>query len=179
MKIYFVTHATTLDNEREIASGHLDAQLSPAGRTQAVALAHALRHLRFDIVCCSPLSRARETAALAFNGRHPVVVDERLSEVNYGVYNGAPIAQVDRVRAAHLATAFPGGESYEQRVALVRSFLEDFTRLHPGRTPLFVGHRATLYALQTMSAGSRLAEVVEKPFEWRSYWEFELDVRQP
>ena len=149
------------------------------GRAQAATLAHILRHLRFDVVCCSPLGRSREAAALAFNGRHPVLVDERLSEVNYGVYSGAPIAQIDRLRAAHVATPFPDGESYEQRVALVRSLLADLAHLRPCRTPLLIGHRATLYALQTMSGGSRLAEVIEKPFEWRSYWEFEVDVRRP
>ncbi len=82
MRICFATHATTYDNERGIASGHQD-ELSPAGRAQAAALADALRQLHFDIVVCSPLSRARETAEIAFNGRY---------------HGGAPVRLVDHLR---------------------------------------------------------------------------------
>ncbi|HEV2438540.1 MAG TPA: histidine phosphatase family protein [bacterium] len=181
MKIYFVTHATTSDNEQGIASGHRDAQLSSAGRARAAALAETLRHLPFDVVCCSPLSRSRETATIAFNGRSPILVDGRLSEVDYGRYNGAPTRQVDGLRASHIVVPFPSGESYERRVALVRAFLDEFGRGHPDRTPLIIGHRATLYALQTLSGHGALREVVAEPFEWQPYWEFDISVdpKQP
>ena len=39
-----------------------------------------------------------------------------------------------------------------------------------------IGHRATLYALQTLSGRATLTEAVAEPFEWRPYWEFEIDV---
>lgn len=176
MKIYFATHSTTWDNEQGIATGHRDAQLSPAGRALAAALSDTLRHLRFDVVCCSPLSRARDTAAIAFGRRYPIQVDSRLNEVDYGTYSGAPVQQIDRLRASHVAVPFPDGESYEQRVALLRTFLEDFAHEHPGRTPLLIGHRATLYALRVLSGRGTLGEVVAEAFEWEPYWEFDIDV---
>jgi broad specificity phosphatase PhoE len=174
VRIYFATHSTTCDNERGIASGHHDAQLSPAGRVQATALADSLRHLQFDLVFCSPLSRARETATIAFGGRYPIQIDARLGEVDYGTYNGAPSGLVDQIRQMHVTIPFPAGESYEQRLAQMQAFLDDFAREHTGRTPLLIGHRATLYCLQVLSNRKTFEAVMSEPFEWRPYWEFQI-----
>lgn len=43
VRMYFVTHATSYDNERGIASGHRDVELSPVGRAQARALPDVLK----------------------------------------------------------------------------------------------------------------------------------------
>ena len=62
-----------------------------------------------------------------------IQVDSRLAEVDYGTYSAAPVQQVDQLRSAHVTAPFPEGESYEQRLILMRDFLEDFARKHRGR----------------------------------------------
>jgi broad specificity phosphatase PhoE len=177
MCVYFATHASTDDNERGIASGLRDIGLSPTGRANAAALPEALQGVHFDIVVCSTLRRARETAELAFGGRLPIHADPRLREVDYGTYTGMALTRLEPLRASHATVPFPGGESYQQRLAAVRAFLEDFARHQAGRTPLIIGHRATLYSLQVLSGHAALQDVIAGPFAWAPYWEFDIDTR--
>ena len=84
MKVYFVTHSMSEDNEMSIASGWNDAELSQSGVQQARELGVRFENIGVDLVCCSDLVRAVETVRVAFGDRIPVIVDKRLREVNYG-----------------------------------------------------------------------------------------------
>lgn len=88
-----VRHGRTAANAAGLLLGHLDVELDPLGRAQAVALADAVRRTSPPIaaVVSSPLHRAVETAeALGM----PVQVDERFIEVDYGEWDGKPVADV-------------------------------------------------------------------------------------
>jgi alpha-ribazole phosphatase/probable phosphoglycerate mutase len=77
--IVFETHSTSTDNERWIASGWLDGQLSALGRRQAKELGERRAADRLAAVFTSDLGRATETARIAFGGRRvPVFHDWRL-----------------------------------------------------------------------------------------------------
>jgi broad specificity phosphatase PhoE len=84
-----VRHGQTAANAAGQLLGRADVPLTDIGREQAKALAAALGPV--DRVISSPLQRARDTAA-AF-GR-PVDVDERWTELDYGVYDEFPLADV-------------------------------------------------------------------------------------
>jgi len=87
--LVLVRHGETDANARGLLLGRADPPLSDLGRRQAAALAHRIPP---DArVVASPLLRTRETAA-AF-GR-PVDVDERWIELDYGAYDGKPVADV-------------------------------------------------------------------------------------
>lgn len=87
--LYVVRHGQTAANAAGQLLGRADVPLTDLGRKQAEALAAALGPV--DRVISSPLQRARDTAA-AF-GR-PVEVDERWAELDYGVYDERPLADV-------------------------------------------------------------------------------------
>ncbi len=74
------------DPEQHLGQG-IDIGLSVAGRAQAVALGGRIGAERFDRVVCSPLLRARQTAA-AIAGDRPVELDDRLAEMDYGDWEG-------------------------------------------------------------------------------------------
>src|SRR5919107_1344963 len=61
--IVFVTHATSLDNERGLASGWYDTDLSPLGIEQDQELGARYAEERFDAMFCSEQLRAFRTAA--------------------------------------------------------------------------------------------------------------------
>jgi probable phosphoglycerate mutase len=61
--------------------------LTAHGRERAVELGKFLAGTKFAAVLCSPLRRARETCEIAGFG-DVAVVDEGLSEWDYGVYEG-------------------------------------------------------------------------------------------
>lgn len=87
-------HGRTAANAAGLLLGRMDVELDPTGRRQAAALAAAVRDTSgpIDAVVSSPLLRTRQTAD-AFG--LPVVVDERFVEVDYGVWDGVPLDDVD------------------------------------------------------------------------------------
>ena len=76
-RLVFETHATSLDNEAGLASGHADIELSPLGEKQAIALGQRYTADPPARVLTSDLRRAWRTAELAFGGRVPVVAQIR------------------------------------------------------------------------------------------------------
>ena len=56
MKIYFVAHSTTTDNEAEIASGWKDVELSELGIKQSKELGERFKDIKIDLICCSDLN---------------------------------------------------------------------------------------------------------------------------
>ncbi|MDX6280666.1 MAG: hypothetical protein QOH03_1737 [Kribbellaceae bacterium] len=164
--LIFETHATTLDNERGIASGWLPGELSAAGRQEAAEL--GARRQGVDVVFSSDLRRAVQTVELA-GLKVPHFVDWRLRECDYGELNGAPRAELEP-RAARVDVPFPGGQSYREVVESTRSFLTDIRRLYAGAQVLVVAHSANRWALQHLLAEESLEELVAAPFDWQPGW---------
>jgi broad specificity phosphatase PhoE len=175
IEIIYETHATSTDNEAGIATGWLPGTLSETGRRQAKELGARRRNDGIAAIFTSDLARAVETAQIAFAGTGiPMVQDVRLRECSYGALNGAPVAQLERLRARHIAEPFPGGQSYQQVVEDTRSFLLDLAADWDGKTVLIIAHRANKWALDCLLNGVPLAELVDAPFEWQEGWRYSL-----
>lgn len=170
MRICFETHATSLDNEAGLASGHFDVALAPIGGKQALEL--GTRYSEVHVVCCSDLQRCWRTAEIAFAGRpFPIVRDPRLRECDYGELTRRPASQIDALRTRYIDQPFPGGESYLQVVERVQSFLAE---LPAERDVLIIGHRATYYALEHLLAARDLRQVVLAPLQWKPGWVYRM-----
>jgi broad specificity phosphatase PhoE len=137
--------------ESETAAAGLaggDAPLTEAGRAQARALGAALVSRELDLCVTSAARRAGETAALALAGRDvPTEVDPGLGDVDFGAFDGRPLAEYRAWIEAHAPDeAPPGGES---RVATLRRFCRAYRGLlaRPERRVLVVAHGLTLTAL--------------------------------
>ncbi len=175
VQILFETHALSVDNERGIATGWRDGELSIDGRRLAAELGR--RHLSPApaAVYASDLGRAVETAEIAFGTTDvPLHFDARLRECDYGEMTGMPVAELDRERALHVTQPFPGGESYADVVARVRRFLDEIVAWD-GRTLLLIGHSATRFALDHLLADEDLPTVVQAPFDWKPGWRYSLN----
>jgi broad specificity phosphatase PhoE len=173
VNIVFETHSTSLDNERGIASGWLDPDLSQIGRQQAKSLGQRRLAEHIDVVVSSDLRRAVETAQLAFADTGiRITHDPRLRECNYGDLNGAPADQVANVRALHIEAAFPNGESYRQVVDRMRDFLSVAVREWPGASVVLIGHSATRLALDHLLLGIPLEDLVIANVEWQPGWSY-------
>src|SRR3989344_8407092 len=86
---YFV-HGTTIDNEEGISSGCSDAELSELGKKQSEDLIEKIKDKKFDVVFCSDLKRAVDSANITFGKSVEIIKDVRLRECNYGDFNGKP-----------------------------------------------------------------------------------------
>ena len=175
--IVFEVHASTVDNERWIATGWGESRLSTAGRRQAVELGERLVNAEVVAVFSSDLAHAAETTRIAVGALGlPVFHDWRLRECDLGELNGAPVAEVEQVRVRHAYEPFPGGESYVDVVARMRSFLGDLGPRFVDRRVAVVGHRATKLALEHVLEGAPLPELLEAPFRWQPGWEYVVAV---
>ena len=174
VEIVFETHSISVDNERGVATGWLDGELSEHGREQARKLGARRRDDGIAAVYASDLGRAVETAEIAFSDSGiPVHYDARLRECNYGELNGMPSAELERERSGRIDVPYPGGESYRDVVERVHDFLDDLSREYDGKRILLIGHSATRWALDHLLDGQNLEEAVG-PFEWQEGWTYTL-----
>jgi probable phosphoglycerate mutase len=106
----------------------INPPLTERGRRQAAAMAEYLRHERFDEVLCSPLTRARETAAplLAAQAREECV-DPWLEEIRSPLWHGTPqeksieAYRQERAKASHERWGgVEGGEAVRDFVDRIR-----------------------------------------------------------
>jgi broad specificity phosphatase PhoE len=176
VEIVYETHATSVDNEREVATGWRDGELSEAGRKQALELGQRRRDDGIAVVYSSDLGRAVETAEIAFGGsRIPIRLDRRLRECDYGELTGMPSARLREEIPHRVETPYPGGESYGDVVDRVRSFLDELLVGHDSERVLLVSHAAPRWALQHLLEDAPLAEIVTAPFDWQPGWEYVLE----
>jgi probable phosphomutase (TIGR03848 family) len=136
--VLLVRHGRTAANADGTLAGRTPGVgLDDTGRAQVEAVARRLADLPLVAVVTSPLQRCRETAeGIVVNGgtravpRPALVVDDRLSECDYGDWTGRPLKQLAKdplwpvVQAHPSAVSFPGGESLrgmqQRAVELVR-----------------------------------------------------------
>ena len=106
--IYLIRHCEAAGNVGRRFQGHIDADITENGRRQLELLAERFRELPLDAVYSSPLLRARLTAE-AVNRHHglPVMLDDRLMEINGGLWEGRPWAE--------LPALFPQADRYCRR----------------------------------------------------------------
>ncbi len=124
--IVFARHGETAPNREGLVLGRADPELTADGRRQAALLAAALAREPVTTVLASPLLRARQTAEVVAEACGvPVVLDERLVEIDWGTWEGRSagslaLSEVDRWKADD-GTA-PEGESLESLSRRVDSF---------------------------------------------------------
>lgn len=89
--LYIMRHGKTEWNAEHKLQGRTDIPLCEEGRQMAKNAHEEYKDVHFDVCYCSPLCRARETAQLLLEGRNvPVITDERLIEMSFGIYEGKP-----------------------------------------------------------------------------------------
>ena len=169
MRIYLVRHGETELNQKKCYYGHMDVGLSEKGVKQAKAIGAFFQNRSFDVVVSSPLIRAVKTAEYILGGREQkIVVDERLSEQNFGIFEGFTYEQLlerypDEFQSWNQDFSGyrrPGGESFSD----VRDRIDNYLKELIGRdgTMLLVAHKGTL--------GHFLASSLGLPLE--GYWNF-------
>ena len=97
MKMYIIRHGQTPWNARKCLQGRSDVDLNENGIYLAELTGKALRDVTFDMAFTSPLIRAKHTAQCILAGRKvPIIEDERLIEISFGIYEGCCYAEENR-----------------------------------------------------------------------------------
>lgn len=149
--VVLVRHGQTESSRRLAYSGRSDVALTADGREQARAAAARLAGSGIDAIFTSPLSRARDTAqAIAAATGAPLTVDERLTEVDYGAFEGLDRAGAGELvgdafeawRADPFGSPVPGMEPLAGALERARAATADV--LAAAHRPVIVGHQGIL-----------------------------------
>lgn len=149
--VTLVRHGQTERSKIRAYSGQLDVALTGEGREQARRAAARLAGSDIDAIVSSPLVRARDTAqAIADATGVPLTVDDRLIEIDYGLFEGldragarAKFGQAfEDWRADPFGAAVPGMETLSHALERARAATAD--ALARAEHPVLVGHQGIL-----------------------------------
>lgn len=179
VQITYFVHGTTTDNEQHISSGWKDVELSELGVQQSQDLTGQTEDKNFDVVFTSDLTRALDSAKIAWDGKYKIIPDARLRECNYGDYNGKPSSEVEPLQEQSITTPMPNGESYEDVKTRIADFLKDVKRQYDGKHIAIVAHKAPQLALDVLLKGMTWEEAFatdwRKTKAWQPGWEYTLE----
>ncbi len=196
-KLIVARHAESQGNVEKIYQGKVPGtDLTATGQKQAKALAKEIvqsvkRGAPVTKVYCSPLNRTQQTAqAVAEALDVPLVIDERLRELDFGEYEGKHIDFDDltfvRERRAHrIATDqvesiyhLPGMEPWDSSETRCRAFFDDILPKHRGETVVVVTHADLVMNFTHIVTGEDKHKIVHQPYPDLArcrtfYWDFE------
>jgi broad specificity phosphatase PhoE len=144
----FMRHGETTWNREGRVMGRHPIDLDEHGRAQVASAIAVARLIAPDLIVSSPLNRARQSAEIIAEGigDMPVAIDEDLSEVRYGRWEGMVYDElVDdpdyiRYREHTLDTPTPGGETIPQVQSRGVGAVMRAIAANPGKRILFVSH---------------------------------------
>ncbi|HEV7678295.1 MAG TPA: histidine phosphatase family protein [Candidatus Dormibacteraeota bacterium] len=164
MRLLLLRHGRTTAAPGTLVGSRIDPGLSEQGRQQAHAAAALVRDRPLAAAICSPLLRARETAALALP-ETTTAIDARLQELDWGEITGLTFPQVEQrfpeVAAAWLRDGWPAPPGGEHPRALWRrtaTAVLDLHRAHSDGDVLIVCHGGVIRAIVGAARGLSLGD---------------------
>ena len=181
VQITYFVHGTTTDNENGVSSGWSDVGLSDLGIRQQKELRVKIADKHFDVVFCSDLKRAIDSAQITWGDKYEIVQDKRLRECNYGDFNGMPSTVVEPLQEESISEPMKNGESYEMVKNRIGDFLDDVKKGYDGKHIAIVAHKAPQLALdvllENMTWEDAFAHDWRKTGSWKPGWEYCFDGR--
>ncbi|MGD0510586.1 MAG: histidine phosphatase family protein [Candidatus Micrarchaeaceae archaeon] len=170
VKITYFVHGTTTDNEKDLATGWKQGKLSALGKRQAKELAKLVVDRHFDVMFCSDLKRAVDSANLGFKGKYKIIKDKRLRECNYGGLTGTPSKGFKDKLDSYVKVKFPNGESYKDVERRMRSFVKFLKNKYDGKHVAIMAHQAPQLALEVISNGKTWNQAIAQDWRRKSAW---------
>jgi len=165
-RIVLLRHAHSVANEKNLLAGRTAGiSLSKTGKEQAKDLVARLGSIQFDEVAISPLQRCRETIDpwLDTTGaKSRIVVDDSISEVDYGNWSGKTLASLRRKAQWKVVQDFPSQMIFPEGESLLEMqgrALSGFYRLNAvkGKGPrLLVSHGDVIKSIVAHCLGMHL-----------------------
>lgn len=168
MKVYWVRHGRTEQNDKNTYYGRLDTRLTPEGVAEVKALKTS-----FDgclNVYTSSAARAIETASLLFTGVY-FKVDSRILERNMGIFEGLHHKEIEVKYPEEQSKWYkdwkdyvmPDGESARMQYERVKQFIKELE--NQGEDAIVVAHAGTI----------RMALVYILGEDLEMFWKFSVD----
>jgi len=150
---YLVRHGQTLWNTQGRTQGHGNSPLTELGKIQAINLARHLKEYSIDLIYCSDLGRAIETAdIIGVELGLDVNPTPALREMGFGEWEGMPIPKIKEKypELLHLwrnqqdKAKMPGGETLHIVKEREDKLIEELNEKYKGKHILLVSHSVTV-----------------------------------
>lgn len=137
MNIYLVRHGQTEGNMKRFYYGEMDAELNQNGVLELKNLSEKLKDIEFGKIFVSDRRRTQESCRIIcqnskFNRKKEYVIDDRISEMNFGVFEGKSFENIKKLYPNECENwgkdwknfTIPQGESYRDFFIRIRSFFD-------------------------------------------------------
>jgi len=165
-RIVLLRHAHSVANEKNLLAGRTPGiALSKTGKEQALGLVDRIGPMKFDEIAVSPMQRCRETIdpwIESTSNSSRVVVDESISEVDYGSWSGKSLASLRRKAQWKVVQDFPSQMIFPEGESLLemqRRALSGFYRLNSVKgkgSRLLVSHGDVIKSIVAHCLGMHL-----------------------
>jgi uncharacterized phosphatase len=143
--ICFIRHGQTDWNKQGRLQGKTDIPLNDTGRKQAEACGKFLNATDYDVLICSPLQRAKETAQIINQHLNlPLIKMADFKERSFGDAEGMTTEERQK---AYPSGSFPNQEKREEFNQRVMAGLEKINKKFPNKRILLVAHGAVINAI--------------------------------
>lgn len=169
VKVTYFVHGTTTDNIEHKSTGWLPGKLSEKGIEQSIVLKDQINIDEFDVVFCSDLQRAIDSAKYTFENIKPIIEDNRLRECNYGDLNGKDSNLVQYEN--HITEKFPNGECMLDVEKRIKDFCNFLLKNYDGKNVAIVAHKAPQLAFQVITENKSWEYVIENDWRKTKSWQ--------
>lgn len=180
MRLLITRHGETIENSQGFLQGHSEGTLNSLGIRQAQNLALRLREEEIDIVYCSDLKRAVDTASeiLKYHREAELVYTDSLRERDFGEFQGRRRIEIGWDMSKP-DSEFPdplNGESTRDVYNRAEYFIRMIRKKHIDKTVLLVGHGFIGYVISCVLKGiSREGIQAESYLNNTSLTEFKIE----
>ena len=163
---YILRHGEAISNVKGICSCWPETFENPLTENGVQMINRAALELEdkgIQLIFASDVLRTKQTAQIV--GKELNIkpkFDKRLREVDFGIMNGAPMANLDMQfprEKERIFKAIPKGETYRDVHVRVYDFLRDMDEQFQGKTILVVSHECPLLLLEAVVNGVSLGQL--------------------
>ena len=143
MSIFLTRHGQTNWNVQKKVMGRCDEPLNDKGKEQAKETRDSLKSIDIDLIICSPLQRARQTAEIINENRNiPIIFDDRIIERDFGEFEGKETKDFDfhGYWNYYKDNKYKQAENIQDFFKRVFNFLDDVTEKYKDKNILIVAH---------------------------------------
>lgn len=156
MKIFVIRHRQTEWNVLKKMQGFADIPLNERGLEQANESKINLIDKTYDIVFCSPLIRAKQTATIVNEDKNiDIIYDKRLRERNYGEFEGTNKSSFNYndFWAYNKNIKYAKAENVQDFFKRIYNFLDELKLKYQDKNVLIICHAGVLKAIECYANG--------------------------
>lgn len=174
MKIYIVRHGQVPHNALK-QYNTTDEDLTDLGIKQAEELRDKIKDMKFDIIICSPLNRAKHTAEIININNNKIIYDDRIRERSCGDLSGKPLEVTNREEYWNYNTTIKYGTSENIKLFFDRvyNFLDELKTKEYERV-LIVAHSGVSKAFNSYFEGIKDGKFLNRGLKNCEIKEYEL-----